>query len=156
MIFHLPRRAVPREVESRLHSWHAHYLSRDRDQVRHIVEGFVYSPDARAQLFSTAAHLPHQPRTSWSLTEVANTYLSGDARVAFERALPAPALADTPFELDRPRLERALRIRVFELHTGVWVSAPFDEIDRSVQIEGDSLHVDGRIVSERLRTRPGG
>lgn len=122
-----------------------------RDAAEH-----VDSPDARAQLFSTAAHLPHQPRTSWSLTEVANTYLSGDARVAFERALPAPALADTPFELDRPRLERALRIRVFELHTGVWVSAPFDEIDRSVQIEGDSLHVDGRIVSERLRTRPGG
>lgn len=115
----------------------------------------VQDPHARDQLVAAAAHLPHQPRQRMSLADVADTYLSGEARVAFERSLPAATLARTPFELDRPQLERGLQMRAFELDTGVRLSAPFGEIGRSVRIEDGTLTCVGKIVSDRVRSARG-
>jgi hypothetical protein len=112
----------------------------------------VADPEARNQLTSAAAHLPHQPRERISIADVADMYLSGEARVAFEGALPAPALARTPFNLDRAELERGLGLRVYELETGVRVTSPVAEVGRSVRVDREVLTCTGRVVSERLRT----
>lgn len=109
-------------------------------------------PAARDELVTAATHLPHAPHAGLSLMDVADQYLDGAARTAFEDAWPNPVLARTPFDLDRQAMRQAIGMQVFELDTGVRVAAPVEAVGNSVRIDDGTLTVTGVIVSRRLRT----
>jgi hypothetical protein len=82
--------------------------------------------------------------------------LSGTAQEIFISKVPSNGTLTSTFDFQKEIFEDALPFRVFHLDTGVVVSSPLSEIDKSVLITGDKredLSCSGKILEEKLRKR---
>lgn len=111
------------------------------------------SPVDRQQLFAATVMVISSPRKEWSVGEVAKN-LSAGTRELFLGGVSRDEV-NAVFEVDKGRLQEELRFRIFELETGVFVSSPFSAVGSSVKVEGEVLTCQGRVLSERVRKRPG-
>jgi hypothetical protein len=114
------------------------------------------APEARQQLYAAAVALRVAPARQVTLDDIADTYLSGEARTAFLDAVPDPSTRGLMFEVRRDVLDQTLQFIVYELETGVVVSSPFGEVGESVTVTGDErpvLTCSGRVINEKLRTK---
>ncbi len=123
------------------------------------VNALLVAPADREQLNIAVLALRNSPRPSWTLDEIADTFLSEElgARV---REASDPAMTNARFEINRASYDRLLTTRVFSLESGVVVSSPLAEVGtpdqpRAVVVEGDQLSCRGTIVKERLSGRRG-
>lgn len=93
-------------------------------------------------------------RRSISLAQVADDYLDGTAKSAFLRAIPNNDSRYALFTVARDVLDTTLQFMQYQLDTGVFVSSPVAQIDKSVKISDKSrLECSGQIISEKLRKR---
>jgi hypothetical protein len=115
-------------------------------------------PEDRRQFYGLVMILGQSRRTRWSLNDLADNHLTGNAHKEFLRAVPNPDSLVSQFDVDAGTLQQALKIRIFVLDSGVHVSSPLGEVGKSVKLDGDDrpqLVCTGTVVSERLRTRHG-
>jgi hypothetical protein len=115
-------------------------------------------PNDRRQFYGLVMILNQSRRTHWTLGELADSYLTGNAHDEFVSAIPNPDSLVAEFDVDSEMLQQALRIRIFVLDSGVHVSSPLGEVGKSVKVEGEDgrqLLCTGTVVAERLRTRHG-
>jgi hypothetical protein len=110
---------------------------------------------ARQQLNAAVVAIRHAPKRRISLTKFADNYLGGNTRETFLAHAPNDQSRNALFGFDRATFDRVLHFRVFELDTGVIVSAPLSQIGETVQIDGTAQHLKcaGAIVGEKLRTK---
>jgi len=105
-----------------------------------------------------------RPDRRFSLADVANELLDPPVAERFFAAAPNVESAQSLFRLNRELFDRTVNYRVFELDTGVWVSAPLEEVGESVHVErapaaaaegapGERLRVEGNVVQDRLSAR---
>ena len=97
-------------------------------------------------------HLRHVCRSGMLL----KNYLDGSVRERFISSAPNPESVTSVFRFQREVFDSSLQFRIYQLETGVFVSAPLTEIGLSVQVsEGERrvLSCEGEIVDERLRRR---
>lgn len=113
--------------------------------------------EERLEVVGAAQALRQSNREKWSIGAVADELLREPAR---ERLLNHPAAKrnrDSLFKLDRAAFDKLINFRVYQLDTGVWVSTPFTDDPKGIEIseEGDSRHLtaSGRIVAETVRSR---
>jgi hypothetical protein len=110
----------------------------------------VETPEERSQLQVAALQIQQAPRATWTIAEVAEELLPQALAPTFLAASPAQHMNNARHELDRETFELSLATRVFELDSGVMVTAPLAAIGLSVITDGDQLRVAGTIVHERL------
>lgn len=114
------------------------------------------APNERDQLFAAATAIRQSPQRRWAISQVADQYFSGELKARFVRSVPNDDALNSSFDFDRETFDRSAHFRVFRLDSDVYVSAPFDEIGRSVQLTGDQerrLSCEGTVVDEKVRTR---
>jgi hypothetical protein len=112
--------------------------------------------EQRQQLWAAMASVRQAPRTRWSMADFADQYLADDVRERFEAAAPNADALNSSFDLDRTVFDSALQFRVFQLESNVYVSAPFDEVGRSVRVTGEAqqhLVCEGNVVEDKMSTR---
>ena len=100
--------------------------------------------------------LPRSPRHRMTLRAVADDYLSGQARAAFESAMPNDVTLNATFDFSREEFDRVLHYRIFQLDSGVFVSSPLAEVGRSVRLTDapkKRLTCAGTVAKEKVRTR---
>ncbi len=107
----------------------------------------------REQLYAAIASVRQTPQRRWSLQEFGDRYLQGGTRDRFLKAAPNPQVLDSPFDFSREVFDGAIHFRVFRLESDVYVSAPFDEVGRSVVVEGERLRAEGTVTEEKVRAR---
>jgi hypothetical protein len=114
----------------------------------------------RTELAQTIAALRQSKQSRWSAQRVANEYLSGDVKDRFLRAMGNEQAQSAVFDLDRSVFDQALNYQVFELESGVFVSSPFKEVDKSVKVtrpkDGNGptkLKCEGNVKTEKVRAR---
>jgi hypothetical protein len=120
----------------------------------------------RAQVQAAVMALRHSPSAARSMTSVAEEFLSGGAKAAFEQAarlvVPDQQTRDSDFRLDSDKFAEYVGYRFFRLGEGTAVIAPLDAVGpgKTVQVEGDApedvvdrrvLRVEDVIVEEKLR-----
>lgn len=122
----------------------------------------VYETCARAegkeQLQAAIMAMRRSPHRRISLATFADRYLDGEAKDAFLAIAPEAPTRAALFDFDLATFDSVLQFRVFQLHTGVYVSSPPSQIGESVRITGDrerTLSCEGTIVDEKMRTRHG-
>jgi hypothetical protein len=125
---------------------------------RMFQESFEKTSDLEEKeaLFGAVMALRHSPQTRLSLQDVAEDYLDGLVRERFISSVPNPESLTSVFDFKREVFDSSLQFRIFQLESGVFVSAPLTEIGQSVQVsEGErrTLSCEGEIVDERLRRR---
>ncbi|MCA9125651.1 MAG: hypothetical protein KDB22_01155 [Planctomycetales bacterium] len=113
------------------------------------------SRDDKDQIAASILSVRASQRKSWSLSKFANEYLSGSVKSTFLSKAP-PAAVSTSFPLDRAELETKAGLRVFKTEDGVTVMAPFDTINNSVKLTGQSqrkLKYEGIVTEEKVRAK---
>jgi hypothetical protein len=110
------------------------------------------NPDERTQIYTGILALRSGPQKRWSVREFADRFLDGDAKVNLLREIPVDML-DQAFDIDKGVVEERLKTRIFELESGVVVSAPLDAVGQDVKLEGSRLRVSGTIKNEKVRGR---
>lgn len=122
--------------------------------------------EQREQLQATLMAVRNMPARRFSLQQVADEFLAPEVAAPFLAAAPNPESARSLFRLNRELFDRTVNYRVFRLDSGVWVSAPLEEIGESVVIEpepvaeaetagapGERLRVEGTVVQDKLSAR---
>lgn len=109
-------------------------------------------PAHRAQVHTGIMALLTGPQKRWSMRGFADAFLDNDAREGFLRNANGESV-DQVFAIDRAVIEAKLRNRVFELESGVLVTAPFNTVGEDVQVQGKNLRVSGIIKREKMRGR---
>lgn len=123
----------------------------------------------REQLFAAITAIRQSPRQRWSLEDFANEYLQDEVKQVLRRAAPNAESLVSNFDFDRETFDKTLQFRIFQLDSHVFVSSPFSEVGRSVNIATERraapgapldlatlerrLTVEGVIVDERITTR---
>lgn len=115
-------------------------------------------PVDREELYTAMMAMRRSPQKRLSLQDFADRYLDKDGAAygAFKAAVPNQESLHAVFDFQTEVFDTALQFRVFQLHTGVFVSSPLAEIGESVRVtEGrqKQLSCEGAIVDEHLRTR---
>lgn len=121
-------------------------------------DALAENPHGRSQLHLAIGTLRHHHQQRISIREFCDKYLGpGEVRGVVLDKAPNPEIVNSLFELDIDRFDTLVQYRIFELDTGVFVSAPFSEIGDSVTIEGDGtanyLEARGAVVNEKIRSR---
>jgi hypothetical protein len=112
----------------------------------------------KEQILTATMAIRTSPRRRWSLRSFADEYLSGATKETFLNAAPNSEGRNSMFDFRRSEFERFLAYRVYTLETGVLISSPFQEVGRSVLVEGHDerrLSCEGTVVDEKVRTRHG-
>ena len=118
----------------------------------------------REQLQAALMAVRNRPAQRSSLEQIAAEFLAPDVAAPFLAAAPNPESARSMFALNRDLFDQTVNYRVFRLDTGVWVSAPLDEIGQSVQVTrtggdaaqagtGERVRVEGTVVEDKLSAR---
>ena len=120
----------------------------------------------REQLQAALMAVRNMPARRFSLEQVAEEFLAPEVAQPFLKAAPNPESARSLFRINRDVFDRTVNYRVFRLDTGVWVSAPLEEIGQSVQITraqvqdvqaaagpGEHVRVEGRVLEDKLSAR---
>jgi len=109
--------------------------------------------EAREQLLGGISGVRVGPQRRWSLRSFADTYLTGDAKDKFLQSAPNAESLDAVFDVTRQVFDETISYRLFRLNSEVYVSAPFAEVGRSVELVQGHLRCEGDVVDERIRTR---
>lgn len=116
----------------------------------------VESPEEQEQIYSAIVSVRRSPKKRWSLREFAGHYLEGSVKSAFLDSAPNEETLDSTFDFQRDVFDGSLNFRVFGLDSGVYVSAPFGEIGKSVVVSGQKekhLRCEGKIICGRRGCR---
>lgn len=112
--------------------------------------------DGKQKVMEAAMALMADGRRTWSLQRIASEYLPADLSAVFCGIAPNADTLTGKFMLSKDLLRDRINYRIFQLETGVWVSSPFNEVGRSVKVEGNgkrrTLTARGVIESERVRS----
>jgi len=112
--------------------------------------------EGRQRVMEVAMALMADSRRAWSLERIAREYLPESLSSVFRSIAPNTDTLTGRFMLNKDLLRERINYRVFQLTSGVWVSSPFDEVGRSVKLEGEgkkqTLTARGVIESERVRS----
>jgi hypothetical protein len=117
------------------------------------------NPAQRQTLTMAAVGLRHSPRTNWTLTDIASSFLPLGLREALVAAADKPDMVESPFALDHVLFDSLVATRVFSLESGVVVTSPISEVGtandptKPVVISGDRLRCEGIVAKEVLRGR---
>lgn len=91
----------------------------------------------------------------WSLNQIAKTLVPESLRGRFLSVAQNAEACKDKFTLGKDLLRDRINYRIFQLDTGVWVSSPFQEIGRTVCVDGDGkkrkLTAHGLIVAEKMQ-----
>lgn len=120
--------------------------------VRRVYEQTT-EPVEREQLHAAISAIRHSPQPRWSMRDFADQYLQGPVRDRMLEAAPNPEALESSFDFDRNVFDESVNFRVFRLDSDVYVSAPFDEVGRSVTVQDQHLRCEGDIVDEKVRAR---
>jgi len=119
--------------------------------------GAACNAEERLELVGAAQALRQSNREKWSIASVADELLREPARSNLLAHPVAKRNKDSLFSLDRDAFDKLINFRVYQLDTGVWVSAPFTDEPEGVEIEkaGDDrrLTATGLVVAETVRSR---
>jgi hypothetical protein len=120
----------------------------------------------REQLQAALMAVRNMPARRFSLARVADEFLAPEIAAPFLGAAPNVESARSLFRLNRDLFDRTVNYRIFRLDTGVWVSAPLEEIGQSVQVDpepadaveaagapGERLRVEGSVIQDKLSSR---
>jgi hypothetical protein len=114
-------------------------------------------PDERLELVGAAQAIRQSNREKWSIESVARELLREPARSQLLAHPASQRNGDSMFALDRDAFDKLINFRVYQLDTGVWVSAPFTAEPKGVSIEDEDdqrrLTATGLIVAETVRSR---
>lgn len=127
--------------------------------IRKVNESLV-TPEDRERLNIAVLALRNSPRPSWTVDEIADTFLPADLGAKLRDA-SEPTMTNARFEINPGSYDRLLTTRVFSLESGVVVSSPLGEVGTpddpaSVIVQGSQLTCTGTIVKERLGGSRGG
>ena len=118
-------------------------------------------PEDQEGLFAAMIALRRARRRNWSATDIADRYLSGKGKETFQASIDDDLARTATFEFQTDAFDKALSFRVFQLESGVFVSAPFGEVGRSVVIDrgaedgaANRLSCEGSIVAEKVKRQP--
>ncbi len=124
------------------------------DALREATDSAI-TTEEKEQLFAAMAAIRNSPKSRWSLSEFADTYLQGNTKQVFLDAIPTESTRVSTFDLDREVLDSVLRFRIFSLDTGVFVSSPLAEVGESVSLMGDEnerqLECRGTVLDQKVR-----
>jgi hypothetical protein len=113
--------------------------------------------DERLELVGAAQAARQSTKEKWSIDSFASELLRGAARDHFLEHPAALRSGDSLFTLDREVFDKLINYRVYQLDTGVWVSAPFTTDPSGIDIEDEDdrrrLTATGYIVGESVRGR---
>lgn len=110
----------------------------------------------REQLYAAMVAVRRSPKHRWSLKEFAETYLEGRVKKSFLSTAPNETTVNSSFDFQRDIFDTTLNFRVFHLNTDVWVSAPFNEVGKSVVLSGvrkKRLRCEGVVTEDLVRKR---
>lgn len=113
---------------------------------------------AQDQIVGAISAVRSVPKRRWSIASVSETFLSGDAEVAFKDSVRAEEQT-VMFDVDIDRFDRLLQYQRFTLNNGVVVSAPFLEVREDSELTVSEingrrrLRVEGDIEEEQVRSR---
>jgi len=112
-------------------------------------------PADREQLYNSMLAIRTSPRPRISLATFAKRYLGGAASEAFLRSAPNVESRDALFDFRQDTFDTVLQFRVFHLDSGVFVSAPLEEVGESVRVNPKTreLSCSGIIIAEQARAR---
>ncbi len=115
-------------------------------------------PSGQAKLQLALVTLRNQTDRQWSLETIATELLPvGEVRDEFLKSAGRNDQRQATFAIDPEKLDQLLGLHVFTLSNGILVIAPTTQIDVGVRIvesgEERTIHVEGVIVSEKLRKR---
>jgi hypothetical protein len=118
------------------------------------------APEDRERLNIAVLALRNSPRPSWTVDEIADTFLPHDLAAKLRDA-SADTMTNARFDINHDSYDRLLRTRVFSLESGVVVSSPIGQVGTpdepaAVVVAGSQLTCQGTIVKERLSGRNGG
>lgn len=85
----------------------------------------------------------------------ANDYLRDSAKAIFLAGIPADQ-HNVSFDFDRDTFEKKLGFRAFKMKDEVFLTAPLETIDVSVQVNAGQLSYAGEINKEYMRATSGG
>jgi len=113
------------------------------------------SAEEKQAVMEAAIALMADRRQAWSLEKVADKLVPEGLREAFLVVAPNQETARSQFYLDKDLLRQQINYRVFQLDTGVWVSAPFSEVGETVKLTGGgskrTLTCRGVVIGEKVQ-----
>jgi hypothetical protein len=114
-------------------------------------------PSDRQNLTMAAMAVGHSPRTNWSLSDIAASFLPEALASQLIDSSDQPQMNAAPFALDKGLFDTLVATRVFSLDNGVVVASPIGQVgdpdnpDKPVVVTGDHLRCEGVIARETLR-----
>jgi 37-kD nucleoid-associated bacterial protein len=109
----------------------------------------------KQRVMEAAISLMADGRRAWSLQKIAEEFIPQDLQPLFLESAPNTETIETKFMLDKDLLRKIINYRVFQLKNGVWVSSPFSEVGKGVQIEDRggtrTLIARGEVQAERVQ-----
>ena len=104
--------------------------------------------------FGAMLALRHSRKRKWSLRKIANDFFSEEDAINFLNCAPNRECRNSIFTFSKTVFEERVGTRVFQLDTEVIVASPFDEIGKSVLLNGSTdrkLSCKGTVVDEKIR-----
>ena len=114
--------------------------------------------DEKEQVFAAIIALINTPRRRWTLEQVADNFLQDRPKEIFINSIQNEETLISSFDINKDIVEMKLRYRILFLSSGVVISSPIDEIDKSVQISNDGdgyIKCKGKIIDQKIRTKYG-
>jgi hypothetical protein len=113
-------------------------------------------PGDKQTVMEAAVSLVADKRQAWSLDQIASRLLPDHLVETFCSLAPNFEARTGQFMLDKALLRDRINYRVFQLNSGVWVSAPFQEVGETVKLttDGDKriLSCRGEVIAEKVRS----
>lgn len=107
-------------------------------------------PEAQAEL---AAALDINDQRRMSIGSFAEERLGESAAAALVAAAPSPETAEAEFDFHPGVFAQPVGYLVFRLDTGVLISAPLDEVGRSVKLTDEVVETRGTVTGRTVRSR---
>lgn len=121
----------------------------------YLKDAFESSEGAqREQLYATIVALPRSPKKSWTFEQIAEQFLDNQNQDVFLNLIPE-TLRSSSFQIDRDLFESRLQVRVFETMEGVWISAPGEQVGKSVKLDSKlgRIRFDGTVKKQSIKSR---
>jgi hypothetical protein len=108
----------------------------------------------REQLYATIVALPRSPKKSWTFEQIAEQFLDNQNQEVFLNLIPE-SVRSSSFQIDRDLFESKLQVRVFETIEGVWISAPGEQIGKSVKLDSKlgRIRFEGTVKRQSIKSR---
>ena len=112
--------------------------------------------DEQQKITAAVMSVRNSPKKSWTPTSFADAYFDNVLKKRFLKCLPNTVSEHLLFDFDKETFDLKVGYSSYELDTGAVVTTPLNQVGVSVQVsegENPTLTCEGRVMSERLRTR---